>query len=360
MRILVVSDAWHPQINGVVRTLERVGRELPALGAGVDYLTPQDYRTLPMPTYPDIRLALTSPAAVASRIAQHDPDHVHIATEGPLGVMARRACLASGRAFTTSYHTRFPEYLRARAPVPEAWTYAWLRRFHNAGSATLAATPTLAADLRARGFSKIVPWSRGVDADVYRPRIGATLGVPGPVFLSVGRVAVEKNLEAFLSLDLPGTKVIVGDGPALPRLKMRYPDAVFPGAKTGEELAKIYAAADVFVFPSLTDTFGIVLLEALASGVPVAAYPVMGPIDVIAGTGAGVLDCDLRLACLAALNVSRETARAVALRHSWRSCAQLFLDQARAAKSDPSTATIRRTGRIWPRTTMHRYPTTGL
>ncbi|GGE43019.1 GDP-mannose-dependent alpha-mannosyltransferase [Agaricicola taiwanensis] len=357
MRILIASDAWQPQINGVVRTLERLGQELPALGAQVDYLTPQDYRTLPMPTYPDIRMALTSPANVARRIAQHDPEHVHIATEGPLGIMARRACLASGRAFTTSYHTRFPEYLRARVPVPEAWTYAWLRRFHNDGSATLAATPTLVSDLRARGFDNVVLWSRGVDGDLFRPRDRRVLDLPGPIFLSVGRIAIEKNLEAFLSLDLPGSKVVVGDGPALAQLKARYPDTVFLGARTGEDLAAIYASADVFVFPSLTDTFGIVLLEALASGLPVAAYPVMGPIDVIGGTEAGVLDADLKTACLAALNLSREKARELALRHSWTACAQLFLDEARAAKFSRA---VRQRGRILPRMTMRRYRTTDL
>lgn len=331
MRILIVSDAWHPQINGVVRTLDRLGKELPTLGAQVDYLTPLDYPTLPLPTYPNIRLAITRPGSIAARIVELAPDHVHIATEGPLGFMARNACLGVGRAFTTSYHTRFPEYLRARLPVPEGWTYASLRKFHNAGTATLAATPTLVSDLTARGFAKAVLWSRGVDSDIYHPRATGVLDLPRPIFLSVGRVAVEKNLEAFLSLDLPGSKVIVGDGPALSSLKARYPDAHFLGSHTGEDLAALYASADVFVFPSKTDTFGIVLLEALASGLPVAAYPVMGPKDVIADTGAGVLDEDLKAACLGALEIRPDAAREVALRHSWQECARIFLDKACAA-----------------------------
>ncbi len=331
MRLLIVSDAWHPQINGVVRTLERLGQELPAFGVSVDFLTPADYRTVPMPTYPDIRLALATPADVTRRMDALAPDHVHIATEGPLGLAARRACLATGRAFTTSYHTRFPEYLHARLPVPEAWTYAWLKRFHNAAAATLVATPSLADELSGRGFTKVRVWSRGVDAEQFHPRKRSDLGFSGPVFLSVGRVAVEKNLDAFLSLDLPGSKVIVGDGPARAHLAERYPDAVFMGARTGEDLARIYASADVFVFPSLTDTYGIVLLEALASGLPVAAYPVTGPLDVLGGTDAGVLDADLRAAALAALAIQRGRARDLALRHSWSGCARLFLDQIRSA-----------------------------
>ncbi len=331
MRILVVTDAWHPQVNGVVRTLERVAQELPALGGEATFLTPARYRSVAMPTYPEIRLSLPPPGGVAAAIREAGADHVHIATEGPLGIAARRALLAAGEAFTTSYHTRFPEYLRARLPVPEALTYAWLRRFHNAAAATLVATPSLARELEARGFTRLRPWTRGVDAELFRPERRAPLAVPGPVFLYVGRVSVEKNIGAFLALDLPGTKVVVGDGPARAELEARHPDAVFLGVRTGEELAGIYAAADVFVFPSRTDTFGIVLLEALASGVPVAAYPVTGPADVVGGTDAGVLSEDLGAAAMAALSSSRERAREVALRHSWSECARIFLDRAREA-----------------------------
>jgi glycosyltransferase involved in cell wall biosynthesis len=335
MRILIVTDAWHPQVNGVVRTLDRVAEEVRAMGHTVGVLTPNEFRTVPMPSYPEIRLAVTPPGAVARHISAFGPDHLHIATEGPLGQAARRACLNRGWSFTTSYHTRFPEYLRARLPVPESWTYAFLRRFHNAGRGTLVATASLRAELAGRGFNKLRPWTRGVDAELYHPRAESVLDLPRPIFLSVGRVAVEKNIEAFLTLDLPGTKVIVGEGPARAALQARFPQAVFLGKHTGEDLARLYASADVFVFPSLTDTFGIVVLEALASGVPVAAYPVTGPIDVLAGTEAGALDEDLGAACLRALNLPREAARELALRHSWRECARMFLDEMVKAAASP-------------------------
>ncbi|MEP9371219.1 glycosyltransferase family 1 protein [Mesorhizobium sp. KR1-2] len=333
-RILIVTDAWHPQINGVVRTLERLCEELEAKGCVVEWLTPQGFLNLPLPSYADIRLALATPARVAERIRQARADCIHIATEGPLGMLARRFCLRHGLAFTTSYHTRFPEYLRARAPIPESWSYAWLSRFHNAGQGTLVATPSLAAELTARGFKHVKPWTRGVDSKLYRPDRARVLDLPRPIFLSVGRVAVEKNLPAFLDLDLPGSKVVVGDGPELKRLRAAYPDAIFLGAKTGEELADIYASADVFVFPSRTDTFGIVLLEALASGLPVAAYPVTGPIDVLGDGMGGVLSQDLRQAALAALDISRDAARAKALTYSWAACAELFLEHTGAAHID--------------------------
>ncbi len=331
MRVLVATDAWRPQINGVVRSLEYMAAHAAAQGAEVAFLTPLDFRTLPLPTYPEIRLALTTPGRVARRIREIAPDAVHIATEGPIGFAARAACLAEGRSFTTSYHTRFPEYLAARAPVPERWSYAALRRFHNAGSACMVSTASLARELEGRGFTHVVPWTRGVDTDLFRPRDDASLDLPGPVFLFVGRLAVEKNIAAFLALDLPGTKVIVGDGPARAELERIDPRARFLGALTGEALARVYAAADVFVFPSLTDTFGIVLLEALASGLPVAAYPVTGPLDVIGDTGCGVLDHDLRRACLEALRISRERCRAQALRCSWAESGRQFFDNIRAA-----------------------------
>lgn len=325
MRIAIVTDAWKPQVNGVVRTLELLARHLADLGVEVSLLTPLDFTTLPMPSYPEIRLALAMPGKVASRLTASAPDHVHIATEGPLGLLARRYCLRRGIPFTTSYHTRFPEYVSARFPVPERWLYALLRRFHNAGLGMLVATPSLARDLAARGFANIRQWGRGVDAALFHPARRRDLGLPRPVFLSVGRVAVEKNLPAFLSLDLPGTKLIVGDGPDIERLRAEFPNAVFTGAKNGEELAGIYASADVFVFPSRTDTFGNVILEALASGVPVAAYPVTGPMDIFEDGIGGVLSKDLRAACLAALNLDRETARRKALGFTWEACARQFL-----------------------------------
>jgi glycosyltransferase involved in cell wall biosynthesis len=333
MRILIVTDAWHPQVNGVVRTLERVAEEVRLLGHNVLFLTPDLFRTVPMPSYPEIRLSVTLPGAVGERIAAFDPDHLHIATEGPLGQAARRTALNRGWSFTTSYHTKFPEYLRARLPIPESFTYWLLRRFHNAGRGTLVATKSLADELTAKGFTKVRPWTRGVDSELFKPRKKKVLDYPGPIFLYVGRVAVEKNLEAFLKLDLPGTKVVVGAGPARATLEKQYPKAMFLGERTGEELARTYASADVFVFPSLTDTFGIVILEALASGVPVAAYPVTGPLDVLDGTKAGALDNDLQAAALRALKLKRKDARDLALEHSWAACAKMFIQEMERAKA---------------------------
>ncbi|MBS7546055.1 glycosyltransferase family 1 protein [Ancylobacter oerskovii] len=347
MHILIATDAWAPQVNGVVRSLEHTAREAASLGARISFLTPQDFRTVPMPTYPEVRLALATRAMVARRMDDIGADFVHIATEGPIGVLARRVCLARGRVFTTSYHTRFPEYLAARAPVPRALSYAWLRRFHNAGAGIMVATPTIETELKKRGFLRLLPWSRGVDSELFRPRdeaeraadrlVDPLLDLPRPIFLYVGRVAVEKNIGAFLDLDLPGSKLVVGDGPARAELQAKHPEARFLGLREGEALARAYAAADVFVFPSLTDTFGIVLLEALASGLPVAAFPVAGPLDVIgsapAGAPVGVLDNDLRRAALAALEIGRDAPRAFALRHDWRACTRQFLDNVEQAQT---------------------------
>ncbi|BCH31468.1 GDP-mannose-dependent alpha-mannosyltransferase [Mesorhizobium sp. L-8-10] len=331
MRILMVTDAWRPQINGVVHTLERLSEVLTGFGVETRFLTPQGFRTLPLPTYPDIRLALTTPGHVARLIRAEQADHVHIVTEGPLGIMARRYCLAEGRPFTTSYHTRFPEYLSARLPVPEDWAYRWLRDFHNSGQGTLVATQSLADDLARRGFTKLRPWTRGVDTTLFRPDRRKALDFPGPVFLCVGRIAVEKNLPAFLDLDLPGSKVLVGEGPELAKLQARYPQAHFLGRKPIDEMADIYASADVFVFPSRTDTFGNVIIEALASGTPVAAYPVTGPIDIVGDGKGGAVSEDLRQAALAALHIDRAEARAKAQRYSWTACAEMFLDTVREA-----------------------------
>ncbi len=244
-------------------------------------------------------------------------------------MLARRVCIARGWSFTTSYHTRFPEFLRARLPVPESWSYAWLRRFHNAGDGMLVATPSLGREMHERGFDNIRLWSRGVDTELFHPRRRTDLSFAGPVFLCVGRVAVEKNLPAFLDLDLPGTKVIVGDGPDMARLKAEYPDVVFLGTRRGEELAEIYASADVFVFPSRTDTIGNVILEAMASGTPVAAFPVTGPIDIIGDGKGGAVSQDLREAALAALDIPREAARAKAQTYDWSECARQFLGHLR-------------------------------
>jgi glycosyltransferase involved in cell wall biosynthesis len=279
-----------------------------------------------LPTYPGIRLAFASAGAVGRRIDSAAATHVHIATEGPIGWAARGHCLKRGLSFTTSYHTRFPEYVRARLPVPLDWSYHYLRRFHAPAERILAPTPSMKTELERRGFCRVGLWTRGVDHELFRPRDSSTLDLPRPIFLNVGRVAVEKNLQAFLSLDLPGSKVVVGDGPARASLQRKFPDAHFLGEKFGDELAEIFASADVFVFPSRTDTFGVVLIEALASGLPVAAYPVTGPLDVIDGSGAGALDGDLRRACLAALKIPRERAQARSLSFTWRESARQFVE----------------------------------
>jgi len=325
MRILVATDAWHPQVNGVVRTLTHMAAAATAFGVEVSFLTPQSFRTVAMPSYPDLRLALPGRANIARLIADACPDSIHIATEGPIGLLVRRYCRRHQLPFTTSFHTRFPEYISARLPIPESWIWAALRWFHGASQAVMAATPALASELRARGFRNVVLWPRGVDAGQFHPR-AVDLGLPRPVFLCVGRVAVEKNLEAFLDLDLPGTKVIVGDGPARAALARNYPQAVFLGARHGEQLAEAYAAADVFVFPSKTDTFGLVLLEALASGLPVAAFPVTGPRDVIGNHPVGALNEDLRIACLAAVTISPQACLEFAKRHTWEASARAFVE----------------------------------
>jgi glycosyltransferase involved in cell wall biosynthesis len=347
MRILVATDAWHPQVNGVVRTLTMTAQAASAMGVEIGFLTPRSFRTVALPSYPDLRVAIPSPRRIARLIEAARPDNIHIATEGPIGILVRRYCLARGLPFTTSFHTRFPEYVSARLPIPESWVWAALRWFHGPSHAVMAATPALVQELRDRGFRNVVLWPRGVDAALFRPQ-PLDLGLPRPVFLSVGRVAVEKNLEAFLALELPGTKVVVGDGPARVELERAYPDAVFLGAMQGEKLADAYAAADVFVFPSTTDTFGLVLLEALASGVPVAALPVGGPLDVIGDAPVGALNHDLRAACLKALTLSRKVCRDFALTQTWEVSARAFVDNVMRLRP-PEHADTRRDGRVTPR-----------
>jgi glycosyltransferase involved in cell wall biosynthesis len=326
VKILIATDAWHPQVNGVVRSLEQTATAAAKFGVTIEFLTPQAFTTLPMPSYPEIRLALAYPGAIERHLQVSQPDYIHIATEGPIGLFMRRACLKRGRPFTTSYHTRFPEYVAARAPIPESFSYSLLRRFHNAGAGIMVSTPALERELHERGFLRLMRWSRGVDASLFRPRDKSVLDLPKPIFLCVGRVAVEKNIVAFLKLDLPGSKVVIGEGPALAGLRQSYPHVHFLGAKHGEALAEAYASADVFVFPSLTDTFGIVLLEAMASGLPVAAFPVTGPIDVIGERGVGVLDQDLRKAALACLSIPRARCLEEAKRYSWDAAARQFVD----------------------------------
>lgn len=326
-KVLIVTDAYHPQTNGVVRCLDAVGRELSGQGHKVGYLTPEGFMTVPLPTYPEIRLSLTTPSAIAAHVGRKAPDHIHIATEGPLGLMARYHCVEAGLRFTTSYHTRFPEYLAARMPVPEDWVYAYLRWFHGAATATLVPTQSLKSELEARQFQSLRLWTRGVDAELFAPGPKTEFtALPGPHLLYVGRVAVEKNVEAFLALEVPGTKIVVGDGPALGEMTARFPDAVFLGRQSGAELSALYRSADVFVFPSRTDTFGNVMIEALSSGVPVAAYPVTGPIDVLTDPAAGALDVDLGVAVTRALGLTRDAARAHAARFTWAECARLFAE----------------------------------
>ena len=335
MRILVATDAWRPQVNGVVRSLETMAQSARALGADIDFLTPRDFNSLPMPTYPEIALAIATPRAVRRRL-DDSYDHVHIATEGPIGLATRAVCLRARRCFTTSFHTRFPEYIQARFGLPVGLSYMALRRFHNAGAGVMVSTPSLAHELSARGFRRLLRWSRGVDHALFTPDAATPLPFPRPIFLYAGRLAVEKNIEAFLSLDLPGTKIVAGDGPARAGLEAEFPQARFLGVKTSAELAALYAASDVFVFPSRTDTFGMVLLEAMACGLPVAAYPVTGPLDVVGASGAGALHEDLRVAALTALDIKREAARAHALTFTWENCARQFLDNVAYARGAAS------------------------
>jgi glycosyltransferase involved in cell wall biosynthesis len=349
MRVLVATDAWRPQVNGVVRTLGSLARAAQKLGVEIVFLSPEGFWTFPVPTYPGLRLALPSRKRIAERIEAMKPNAIHLATEGPIGHAVRSYCLKIGRPFTTSYTTRFPEYISARSPIPERWIYAALRRFHAPATVTMVATPSLTSELRERGFEHLGMWTRGVDVDLFRPDRAIDLDFPRPIFMTVGRVAVEKNLEAFLSLRLPGSKVIVGTGPAQAELKRRFPDAKFLGQLDNGILAAHLAAADVFVFPSRTDTFGIVQLEALASGVPVAAFPVTGPKDVSGDNPVGVLNEDLAAACMEALWVSREACREFALRYSWENSARQFIAHAHkvaqgtttreAAEAPPKTET---------------------
>jgi glycosyltransferase involved in cell wall biosynthesis len=335
MRVLIVTDAWLPQVNGVVRTLQRLALDAGKLGHQIDFLNPQDYPTAPLPGYPEIQLALASPQSVADAIEAHNPDALHIATEGPLGWMARHWAIKTRRPFTTCYHTRYPQYVSARYPIPEAVSYGVLRYFHNAGVATMVATPDLQDELFGQGFNRCLIWSRGVDAELFNPAARTPLDLTGPIFLCVARVAVEKNLEAFLSLDLPGSKVIVGDGPDRVMLQDKYPAVHFLGAQFGEDLARLYASADVFVFPSKTETFGLVMLEALASGTPVAAFPVGGLIPEIGRAGAGIVSEDLRIAALGALHISRETSREFALGYTHEQAAKQFLSNVSEALYRP-------------------------
>lgn len=331
MRIMLITDAWAPQVNGVVRTLTRVIEECEAMGHTFEVVSPADgFKTIPLPTYNEIQLALGAKKEIQRRFTEFEPEAVHIATEGTLGMAARAICLKEKFPFTTSYHTRFPEYVSARFPVPLSWGYAFMRWFHRYSGHVMVATPSMRQELEEHGFNNVVAWSRGVDTNLFHPDKRTTHpdpfeGMERPIFLNVGRVAVEKNIEAFTELDLPGTKVVVGDGPQREELEKAYPEVKFVGAKFGEELAACFAHSDVFVFPSLTDTFGLVILEAMATGTPVSGYNAPGPKDIIPGSNAGAIGDDLKAATLACLDLDRETCRKYAEGYSWTACAEAFV-----------------------------------
>jgi glycosyltransferase involved in cell wall biosynthesis len=328
MRIVIVTDAWEPQVNGVVRTLKMTTHELGLLGHEVHIVSPQGWPSVPCPTYPDIRLAAVTPRGMARRLDALQPDCLHIATEGPLGWAARSVARRRGWPFTTAYHSRFPEYLQLRTGLPVNWSHALLRRFHSSGVATLVPTPHMGEELRRHGYRHPVHWSRGVNLEMFSPD-GPVLARPaghGPVFLYVGRLAVEKNIDAFLRLALPGEKWVAGAGPEAARLRRTYGDGVrWFDVLSGPDLAQLYRSADAMVFPSETDTFGLVLIESMACGTPVAALPATGPIDVVGTSGeGGVIDTDLKAACLAALRCDRTRVRAFAERYTWAAATRQF------------------------------------
>ena len=336
MRIVLATDAWHPQVNGVVRTLSTTVDGLRAEGHEVEVIEPSRFWTMPCPTYPEIRLSLACARRVRKILDEVQPDAIHIATEGPIGWAARRWCLKNERHYTTAFHTRFPDYVSIRTRIPVEWIWRVMRRFHGRADRTFAATLSLAEELNSRGLERTHIWPRGVDLEQFNsdvPPHPALADLPRPILLNVGRVAPEKNIEAFLELDVPGTKVVVGGGPALERLKDEYPDVVFLGPKHGAELASVYTGADVFVFPSRTDTFGLVNIEALACGLPVAAYPVPGPGDIVGSDEKGIhdgkgrigaIDEDLGEAVRRALIADRKAAAKEATHYSWGHCTSLF------------------------------------
>jgi len=324
MRVMIVTDAWFPQTNGVVNTLSQTAAWLERFGHEVFLVVPRDFRTIPCPSYPEIRVAIRPMPGLKLSMEAFAPQAVHIATEGPLGFAARRYCLEHGLRFTTSYHTQFPQYLRSRWPIPLWMSYAGLRWFHGAAHGCMVSTQGVESELRSRGFRNLVRWRRGVDTELFRPREKDFLKLPRPIAAYVGRLAVEKNVDAFLAMTWCGTKIVIGDGPERARLEAQYRDAVYAGFRFGQDLAAHLAAADVLVFPSLTDTFGLVNLEAMACGVPVAAFPVTGPIDVIQDGVTGALDTDLARAGERALRIDPKACRERALQSGWDACTREF------------------------------------
>jgi glycosyltransferase involved in cell wall biosynthesis len=332
-RVLIATDAWHPQVNGVVKTLSQLQIELRRMGVTAVFLTPQHFQCMPFPGYRELKIALPSQSTVARAIGETAPDFIHIATEGPIGWSVRRFCMQNGRKFTTSYHTKFPEYANRIFGLPESWIYSLERRFHSASAGVMVSTASLEVELGQRGFQRLMRWSRGVDTELFRPSPEPRAVRPRPTFLYVGRISREKNIEAFLDAPLPGDKIVVGDGPQLAALRRRYSEVVFTGKKIGADLAALYASADVFVFPSRTDTFGLVLLEALAAGLPIVAYPVTGPVDIVEHGVSGILGEDLADSAVKALLLNRDDARARAQIYTWVRSATQFLDNVTAANS---------------------------
>jgi glycosyltransferase involved in cell wall biosynthesis len=326
MRIAILTDAWFPQVNGVVRTLNKTISLLERWGHEILCINPGLFRTLPTPTYPDIPLSLFPYGKVKLMLEDFQPDAIHLSTEGPIGWAGRRYCLRNNFPYTTTYHTRFPEYVRLRAPIPLSLSYAFVRTFHKKGTVTMVATRSMKETLASHGFKNLEYWTRGVDIDHFIPRESTLQELPGPIAIYLGRVAVEKNIRDFLDIDFPGSKVVIGHGPALAELKERYPEAHFLGYRENGDLARLLASADVMVFPSLTDTFGLVMLEAMACGVPVAAYPVEGPLDVVQNGVNGWLDEDLKTAMTRALEVDRNSCRQYAEQFSWEACTLQFLE----------------------------------
>ncbi|VVT20777.1 Alpha-mannosyltransferase [Sphingomonas sp. EC-HK361] len=340
MKIAIVTDAWAPQVNGVVRTLQAVIAELEKMGHEVLVVAPDGFASFPCPTYPEIRLSIAGAGAVGRRIARFGAEAVHIATEGPLGLAARRWCVARVRPFTTAYHTQFPDYVAARTGADPEWVWRYIRWFHAPAQAILASTPSVMAELSAHGLPHVRRWGRGVDTALFHGRVtpdAAIHALPGPIQLYVGRVAVEKNIEAFLASDHPGSKVVIGEGPARAALARRFPDAHFLGPRFGTDLAAAYAAADVFVFPSKTDTFGLVMIEALACGTPVAGYPVTGPRDILTAE-TGAMDADLSRAIAAALTRDRAACAAYGAGFGWAESARQFLDALVPVEAVPEAA----------------------
>jgi glycosyltransferase involved in cell wall biosynthesis len=327
-KILIVTDAWYPQVNGVVKTLSYLVKELKKQKHEVHLITPQEFLTLPCPTYPEIRLSINAYPKIYNKIKEINANIIHIATEGPLGFFARRYCIKNNIKFTTSLHTKFAEYINERIYIPVNIGYTFLRYFHKPSNKVLVTTKNMEKELINRNFKNLVVWTRGVNPNIFGKIKKAEIPKQAPIFIYVGRVAIEKNIEAFLDVDIQGSKVVVGAGPQLDELKRKYKDVLFTGMLEEKEVAAYLAASDVFVFPSKTDTFGIVIIEALAAGIPVAAYPVTGPLDILQNTKVDCLDLDLKTSMIKALKIKKKDCKDVAKQYTWENCAKIFMETA--------------------------------